>query len=57
MDNCSDQFFPCIKQMLLVLGILPVSVATAERSFSTLRRLYTNLIYLINPNMSNIYFT
>jgi len=42
-DECSDQFFPCIRKLLLVLSTLPVSVATAERSFSTLRRLYTNL--------------
>ncbi|XP_050065601.1 52 kDa repressor of the inhibitor of the protein kinase-like [Aphis gossypii] len=36
-DECSDTFFPSIKKLLLVLGTLSVSVATAERSFSTLR--------------------
>ncbi|CAI6342885.1 unnamed protein product [Macrosiphum euphorbiae] len=40
-DECSNIFFPSIKKLLLVLGTLPVSVATAERSFSTLRRLKT----------------
>ncbi|XP_008179706.1 52 kDa repressor of the inhibitor of the protein kinase-like [Acyrthosiphon pisum] len=40
-DECSNIFFPSIRKLLLVLGTLPVSVATAERSFSTLRRLKT----------------
>jgi len=35
--------FPIIRELLLILGTLPVSVASAERSFSTLRRLYIKI--------------
>jgi len=38
IENCPDIIFPCIKKILFILCTLPVSVATAERSFSTLRR-------------------
>ncbi|XP_015365144.1 PREDICTED: zinc finger MYM-type protein 1-like [Diuraphis noxia] len=34
-------FFPLIKKLLLILGTLPISIASAEHSFSTLRRLKT----------------
>jgi len=40
-SNCDVSFYPLIKQLLQILCTLPVSVATAERSFSTLRRLKT----------------
>lgn len=33
--------FPTIRTLLHILATLPVSVATAERSFSTLRRVKT----------------
>ncbi|CAH1985723.1 unnamed protein product, partial [Acanthoscelides obtectus] len=39
IDNCDDQFFPSIKKLLIILATLPVSTATPERSFSTLKRL------------------
>jgi hypothetical protein len=37
--SCDQQFYPYIKRLVQILCTLPVSVATAERSFSTLRRL------------------
>ncbi|CAH1994285.1 unnamed protein product [Acanthoscelides obtectus] len=43
IDNCDDQFFPSIKKLLIILATLPVSTATPERSFSTLKRLKTYL--------------
>ena len=37
-DVCDEDFFPNIKILLKVLMTLPISTATAERTFSTLRR-------------------
>nr|CAH7757464.1 unnamed protein product [Callosobruchus chinensis] len=39
--------FPNIHKLLIILAILPVSTASSERSFSTLKRLKT---YLRNRN-------
>lgn len=39
--NCDEDIFPTIRTLLQVLATLPVSVASAERSFSTLRRVKT----------------
>lgn len=39
IEEC-DIFFPIIKKLFLILATLPISIASAERSFSTLRRLY-----------------
>jgi len=36
-------FFPNVKAVLGILATLPVSTATAERSFSTLKRIKTYL--------------
>ncbi|XP_053547017.1 52 kDa repressor of the inhibitor of the protein kinase-like [Bombina bombina] len=41
LDVCDQDLFPTIRSLLLVLATLPVSVASAERSFSTLRRVKT----------------
>ena len=41
LSNCDEYIFPLIKNLLCILATLPVSNATAERSFSTLRRLKT----------------
>ncbi|KAK6991092.1 52 kDa repressor of the inhibitor of the protein kinase [Biomphalaria glabrata] len=41
LNSCSRHLYPCIYNFLLIFCTLPVSVATAERSFSTLRRLKT----------------
>ncbi|XP_037505376.1 52 kDa repressor of the inhibitor of the protein kinase-like [Rhipicephalus sanguineus] len=39
--TCDVDIFPSIKALLQILATLPVSIASAERSFSTLRRLKT----------------
>jgi hypothetical protein len=39
--KCDAMFYPIISNLLQILCTLPVSVATAESSFSTLRRLKT----------------
>jgi hypothetical protein len=36
---CDRNFFPLIKKALMIYTALPSSVATSERSFSTLRHL------------------
>ena len=41
LDECDAAMFPNINNQLNILAALPISVATAERSFSTLRRLKT----------------
>ncbi|XP_025192154.1 52 kDa repressor of the inhibitor of the protein kinase-like [Melanaphis sacchari] len=41
--ECDERFFPNIRKLLEILATLPVSTATAERTFSTLRRLKTYL--------------
>lgn len=35
---CTESIFPNIHKLLTILCALPISVASAERSFSTLRR-------------------
>uniref|UniRef100_A0A8C5QC55 52 kDa repressor of the inhibitor of the protein kinase n=1 Tax=Leptobrachium leishanense TaxID=445787 RepID=A0A8C5QC55_9ANUR len=41
LDLCDQDLFPTIRSLLLILATLPVSVASAERSFSTLRHVKT----------------
>lgn len=41
--ECDKNIFPNIHVLLKILAVLPVSTASAERSFSTLRRLKTYL--------------
>lgn len=41
LEACDKDIFPTINSLLKILCTLPVSVASAERSFSTLRRLKT----------------
>ncbi|GBM23764.1 hypothetical protein AVEN_271126-1 [Araneus ventricosus] len=43
LEKCDKTFFPNIYILLKLLAVLPVSVATVERSFSSLRRLKTYL--------------
>ncbi|GBM37869.1 repressor of the inhibitor of the protein kinase [Araneus ventricosus] len=45
LEKCDKTFFPNIYILLKLLAVLPVSVATVERSFASLRRLK---IYLRN---------
>ncbi|GBM42214.1 hypothetical protein AVEN_165967-1, partial [Araneus ventricosus] len=41
LEKCDKTFFPNIYILLKLLAVLPVSVATVERSFSSLRRFKT----------------
>lgn len=43
LDSVDSAYFPNVANILQILATLPVSVATAERSFSTLRLLKTYL--------------
>jgi len=43
IDACGDGLFPVISELLKILATLPCTTCTAERSFSTLRRLKTYL--------------
>lgn len=36
-------YFPNIRQLLLILAVLPVTISTSERSFSTLKRIKSYL--------------
>jgi hypothetical protein len=48
--SCDKVLYPNIRQVLKILAILPVSTASAERNFSTPRRLKT---YLRNSTSEN----
>ncbi|EEC12127.1 conserved hypothetical protein, partial [Ixodes scapularis] len=41
LGMCNDEVYPSVKKFLYLLATLPVRVASAERSFSTLCRLKT----------------
>jgi hypothetical protein len=43
LQQCNPHFYPNIHRLLTILATLPVTTASAERSFSTLRRLKTYL--------------
>lgn len=43
LNECNEDIYPSVFALLKVLATLPVSTATSERSFSTLRRLKTYL--------------
>ena len=43
LSAANDRFFPAVSTMLRIFGTLPVTTATAERTFSFLKRLKTYL--------------
>ncbi|XP_022173645.1 52 kDa repressor of the inhibitor of the protein kinase-like [Myzus persicae] len=43
LDNCDEEVYPNIHFLLKIFVSLPVSTATPERSFSSLKRLKTYL--------------
>ncbi|KAJ8915677.1 hypothetical protein NQ315_000610 [Exocentrus adspersus] len=43
LRQCPEEFFPNIRVLLKILSILPVTTASAERSFCTLKRINTYL--------------
>ena len=52
---CHADIYPNVYILLTILGTLPVSTATSERSFSTMRRLKTCLRSLIgNERMTGL---
>lgn len=53
LEKCDKTFFPNIYTLLKLLAVLPVSVATVERSFSSLRRLNTYLRNSISESRLN----
>jgi len=59
MDQCNEILYPNIKKILHIIACLPVSVASAERSFSTLRRLDSylySILYAFASCMIILYF-
>lgn len=50
---CAKDMFPIISSLLKILATLPVSTATAERSFSTLKRVKTWLRTTIGQERLN----
>jgi len=50
LDNCNALLFPNIWKLLQVLATIPMSTATPERTFSSLKRLKT---YLRNSTTEN----
>ena len=51
--SCNSDVYPSISVLLEIGSILPVSTATVERSFSTLRRLKTYLRNSISEDRLN----
>ena len=50
LDNCDQKLYPNIYTLLQILATIPVSTATPERTFSSLRRLKN---YLRNTTSEN----
>lgn len=53
LDICNKNAFPNVHKILLVMAVLPVTTATNERSFSTLRRLKNYLRSTMSENRLN----
>lgn len=53
LRDCDERHFPNIRTLLLILAILPVSTATVERSFSTLKRIKNYLRNSISKDRLN----
>jgi len=51
--NCNEEIFPTVHRLLKILITLPVTTATSERSFSSLRRLKTYLRNTTGENRLN----
>ena len=50
---CHADIYPNVYILLTILGTLPVSAATSERSFSTMRRLKTYLSKIVDWKRAN----
>lgn len=53
LNLCSKSIFPNVYDMLKICATIPVTTATAERSFSTLKRLKTYLRNTISEDRLN----
>lgn len=53
MNSCNKQMFPSVFKALKIAATLPITTATAERSFSTLRRLKSYLRSTTSQNRLN----
>lgn len=51
--NCNEEIFPTVHKLLKILITLPVTTASSERSFSSLRRLKTYLRNTTGENRLN----
>jgi len=47
------EYFPNIRQLLLILAVLPVPTSTSERSFSSLKRIKSYLRTTMGENRLN----
>lgn len=55
LDDCPEENFPNINMLLRILATLPVSTSTAERTFSSLKRIKTiqrNMIKEVSSSCS-----
>jgi hypothetical protein len=55
LEQCNADFYPNVHKLLTILATLPVTTASAERSFSTLRRLKTYLKATMTSKRLNCY--
>ena len=53
IQYCDELCFPNIRKLLIFFSILPVTTASSERTFSTLRRLKTYIRSTIGENRLN----
>lgn len=53
LNNCNENYYPNVYKLLKIVATLPITTATAERSFSTLRRLKTYLRNTMAENRLN----
>ncbi|KAL4113754.1 hypothetical protein QTP88_017327 [Uroleucon formosanum] len=53
LNNCNENDYPNVYKLLKIVATLPITTATAERSFSTMRRLKTYLRNTMAENRLN----
>jgi hypothetical protein len=53
LNNCNESDYPNVYKLLKIVVTLPITTATAERSFSTMRRLKTYLRNTMAENRLN----
>jgi hypothetical protein len=53
LNNCNENDYPNVFKLLKIVATLPITTATADRSFSTMRRLKTYLRNTMAENRLN----